>query len=100
MAQELTWYRGDTFLANGLYTDANDVPIDLNAGGITITSYILDRNNLKIDLNVALLPGIGEYEITADTDEWPLGRVTWVVRYTQDGVKKSSEPVLINVENA
>ena len=98
MAQELNWYRGNTFLANGVYTDANDVPIDLNAGGITVESYILDRNANKIALNVAITGGVGAYEITADTDEWPLGKVTWVIKYVQGTVKKGPEPVIINVE--
>jgi hypothetical protein len=100
MAQELTWYRGNTFLANGVYTDANDDPIDLIAGGIDVISYILDRNNEKIDLNVTISGGIGEYQIDADTENWPLGRVTWVVRYIQGTVKKGAEPVIINVENS
>ena len=98
MAQELTWYRGNTFLANGLYTDANDDPVDLNAGGISVESYILDRNANKIPLNVQISGGIGEYIITSDTDNWPLGKVTWVVRYVQGTVKKGAEPVIINVE--
>lgn len=100
MAQEINFYQGDTFIADGVYTDANDVPVDLNAGGIAVESYIRDRNNLKIDLIVTLLPEIGSYRITGNTDNWPLGRVLWFVRYVQDGVKKSSEPVVINVEVA
>src|SRR5688500_16810620 len=98
MAQELTWYRGNTFLADGVYLDANDDPVDLNAGGVTVESYILDRNATKIPLDVAISGGIGEYQITADTETWPLGRVTWVVRYVQGTVKKGAEPVIINVE--
>lgn len=98
MAQELTWYRGNTFLANGVYLDANDTPVDLVAGGITVTSYVLDRNKQKIALTVTPGGGTGQYIITGDTDNWPLGKLLWVVRYVQGSVKKGTEPVIINVE--
>lgn len=98
MADPILIYQGDTFLANGTYTDANDVPIDLVSGGITVESYVRDRNNLKIDLNVSIEGGTGEYVVSGPTDEWPLGRLTWHVRYVQGTVKKSIDPVVINVE--
>lgn len=99
MAQELTLNQGDTFIVNGLYTDNANVPIDLVGGGITVESYIKDRNNLKIALDVTLLGPIGTYLIESDTNTWPLGRVTWHVRYIDaDNRKKSTEPVVINIE--
>jgi hypothetical protein len=101
MAQEINFYQGDTFIVDGTYTDAADNPIDITAGGITVESYIRDRNNLKIDLNVEILPEIGQYRIESPTDTWPLGRILWFVRYIDaNNVKKSAEPVVINVEVA
>lgn len=100
MANEIFIQRGDTFLANGLYTDANDNPVDLVTGNITVESYVKDRNGWERNLTVTVGGTIGTYEITAPTDDWPLGRVTWHVRYSQDGIKKSTETVVINVEDA
>lgn len=98
MDETISIYQGDTFLANGTYTDANDVPVDLNAAGITVESYIRDRNNLKIDLDVVISGTPGQYVVSGPTDTWPLGRVTWHIRYVQGSVKKSIDPVVINVE--
>jgi hypothetical protein len=100
MAQEITHYQGDTFIADGTYTDANGDPVDLNVGGIVVESYIRDRNGVKKTIPVTIGGTIGQYHLESATDDWPLGRVTWHIRYVQGTIKRSTEPVIINVETA
>lgn len=100
MAHEVFIQRGDTFIATGLYTDANDVPVDLNSGNIDVLSYVKDRNGWERNLTVTYGSDTGTYEITGDTEDWPLGKITWHVRYVQDDIKKSAETIIINVEDA
>lgn len=98
MAEEFSIIQGDTFYAEGLYTDENDVPVDLISGAIVVESWIRARNGDKYDLIVTNLPQTGKYSITGPTDNWPLGRVAWHVRYDSGGIKRSAEPVVINIE--
>lgn len=97
--QEFSIIQGDSFFATGTYVDANDNPVDLVAGGVTVESWIRSKDGSKFDLNVTYsTTEIGKYVIEGATDDWPMGRNTWHIRYIVGTIKRSTEPVVVNVE--
>lgn len=90
---------GDTLIADCTYKDAAGVPVDLDAGGITVTSAVLFPDNKRQELTVvvkdqALFPG--EYRITGDTSDWRANAIVkWDVRYSRGGISVSTKTVTI-----
>lgn len=99
MTQEFSIFKGDTFIASGLYRTSAGVPIDLAASGITIEAYVKTKDGTKFPLTVSF-GAVGSYTLTAPTDDWPLGRNLMVIRYTVGTVRRTADPVVVNVEQA
>lgn len=96
---EFTIYKGDTFLANGLYRTALGVPVDLPGSGIAVEAFLKTRNNGSLPIDVNLGAQTGAYTLQAGTDAWPIGRNLLVIRYTQGGIRRTATPVIVNVKN-
>ncbi|EDM71039.1 hypothetical protein RAZWK3B_16620 [Roseobacter sp. AzwK-3b] len=90
--------RGDTFIANGTYTDDQGVPVNLtgysiacqakgNGATLTLTSQITDAAN-------------GQYTLTADpatTRDWEPGDYLADIEYTLAGVVSSTDRFVFRV---
>lgn len=96
---EFKIYKGDTFLANGLYRTALGVPVDLPGSGITIESFLKTRDGRALPITVQPGGQTGSYTLEADTTSWPIGRNLLIIRYTQGDIRRTATPVVVNVEN-
>ena len=93
---------GDTFLADAVYRDANDDPVNLTTAGITIKGWVLTPSgestvNLTVTIkDQAVTPG--GYQVRSDSGTWG-GPGKYRVRFTYTSVTGtfSSEPIVVEL---
>lgn len=93
---EIRHRKGDTFIADCVYKDANGVPVDLNAANIDISSTIRFQN-VTFPLEILYKTAIGEFQIKAQTHNWPVGTGFWDIRYVQNDIISSAETTRVRV---
>lgn len=75
--QDVSLYKGDTFVLNGVYKDASGSPVNLSNAGITISCTVMTPNGLE-EMATTVTPdanqvaNTGKFKVTADTTNWPV----------------------------
>jgi hypothetical protein len=101
MASRFALKRGDSFIANCIYKDADGIPVNLDTAGIEIVSKVRSPDGLTLfPLEVTIKDQVatpGGYSITGDTSSWPLGELSWDIRFNQAGQSFPSETIQFRV---
>lgn len=95
--QIFTVYKGDTFLAECGYRSSTGTPVSME--GVQVSAYLKGRNEKIYPISVEIRPEIGQYRLFSETNDWPLGRSTLVIRYIAGGITRTASPVLVEVQD-
>ena len=96
--QTFSIYRGDTLLIDATYRTKLGVAVNLTTAGIAIAAYLRGKDSIHYPIAVTFLAQTGKYRLSGNTSNWPLGRNQLIIRYTQDTVTRTAEPVTVLVE--
>jgi hypothetical protein len=96
---QITIKRGDTYHIDVAVTEADGTtPVDLTDW--TVRSHVRRRDALIAELDFTAVDlAAGEYSLSYDdTTEWPLGRLSTDIEYTDStGIIRSTETYIISV---
>lgn len=101
--QRIKHKQGDTFEVLCMYADCMDIPINLTAAAIVVTSQVRTATgDLVSDMTVAVSDqnvDPGEYRLRVlDTSDWPVAELRWDIQYAYDNVIVSTETLVIAVQ--
>ncbi len=92
---------GDTFLADSVYKDASDNPVDLTTAGITIEATALSRDGTdEVVLDVTIKDQTatrGGFQIKSDTSNWGFGTNRVRITYVSTVGRFTCDPIFVEI---